>query len=253
MDESHTVSDVARLSGVTVRTLHHYDEIGLLVPSGRSNAGYREYSAEDLDRLRQIVAYRACGLSLADIAEVLAAPVTERAEHLTRQIALLDSRLAEMARQRSTLAKELEAHQMGIALDPQEYFEVFGDDDPRQHADEARDQWGQTDAYAESMRRTSAYTKDDWIRARAEQDDVTTELAACLVAGLPAEGDRARAAAEAHRQHISRWYYECSYEIHVGLADMYVADPRFAAYYDDREPGLAEYVRSAVYANALRE
>ncbi len=252
MDEGHSVGEVARLSGVTVRTLHHYDEIGLLVPSGRTQAGYREYSAPDVERLQEIVAYRACGLPLGDIAELLDATGDERTQHLARQIALLDSRVAEITRQRATLAKELEARQMGIALDPQEYFDVFGDDDPRQFAHEAQERWGDTNAYAESSARTSSYTKEDWLRAKAEQDEIASELAACLVSGLPGDSERATAAAEAHRQHICRWYYECTYEIHVGLADMYVADHRFTAHYEDRAPGLAEYVRSAIYANALR-
>ena len=252
MDEGHSIGEVARLSGVTVRTLHHYDSIGLLVPSGRTHSGYREYSVHDVERLQQIVAYRACGLSLTDIADVLATTGDERTQHLARQVALLDARVAEITRQRDALAKALEARQMGITLDPQEYFEVFGDEDPRQHADETHQRWGDTDAYAESNRRTSAYTKEDWLRVRAEQEAVASELAACLTAGLPADGQRAMAAAEAHRQHISHSYYACSYEIHVGLADMYVADPRFTAHYEDRAPGLAEYVRSAIYANALR-
>ena len=76
-------------------------------------------------------------------------------------------------------------------------------------------------------------------------------LAACLLAGEPSDGARARAAAERHRLHIDRWFYPCSHEMHAGLGDMYVADPRFAAHYDDRAPGLAEYVRDAIIANGV--
>jgi DNA-binding transcriptional MerR regulator len=253
MDGNRSIGDVARLSGVTVRALHYYDSIGLLAPSARSPAGYREYSEADVERLQQIVAYRACGLSLTDVADVLETTGIARAEHLSRQIAMLDDRMAELVRQRTTLATALEAQQMGITLDPQEYFEVFGRSDPSQHAEEVEQRWGDTDAHRESTRRTSAYTKDDWLAAKAEQEAVAAELAACLAAGLPADGERAMDAAEAHRQHISNWYYECTYEIHVGLADMYVGDPRFTANYDDRLPGLAAYVQAAIYANALRQ
>ena len=251
MDEGYSVGDVARLSGVTVRTLHHYDAIGLLAPSGRTGAGYREYSAKDVERLEQIVAYRACGLSLGRIAEVLETSGSARVDHLSRQIALLDLRLADLSRQRTTLGKALEAQQMGITCDPQEYFEVFGDADPRQHGEEAEQRWGASEEYAESVRRTSRYGEEDWLRAKAEQQSVAHELAACCAAGLPADSARTMAAAEAHRTHISRWYYECTYEIHAGLADMYLADPRFTAHYEDQMPGLAAYVQAAIYANAL--
>ncbi|MDP1877609.1 MAG: MerR family transcriptional regulator [Actinomycetota bacterium] len=228
--EGFSVGEVARISGVTVRTLHHYDEIGLLVPSGRTSGGYRDYDSADVDRLMAIVAYRACGLALSDIAEVLEATGPVRAEHLRRQIAMIDGRLAALARQRSTLSSALEAHQMGITLDPEEYFEVFGESDPRQYADEVRELWGETDAYSESMRRTSAYAKDDWLRAQAEGAAVLEAFADCLAAGLAPDDARAMAAAEAHRENISTWYYPCSHEMQVGLA---------------------AYVHAAIYANAL--
>jgi MerR family transcriptional regulator, thiopeptide resistance regulator len=253
MDEptTYSVGDLARLSGVTVRTLHHYDQVGLLVPSARSAAGYREYSADDAGRLGQILAYRACGLELAEIAVVLAADGIDRSEHLRRLLALLDERMAVLTEQRRVLAMTLEASEMGINLDPEDMLEVFGDHDPTKHADEARERWGDTDAYRESHRRTSSYTKGDWLRLREEGDAVETEFAACLTAGEPASGARAKAAAEAHRQHIDTWFYPCSYDMQVGLADMYVADPRFRAHYDDIADGLADYVHEAIVANAL--
>jgi DNA-binding transcriptional MerR regulator len=247
----YTVSDLARLSGVTPRTLHHYDSIGLLVPSGRSEAGYRHYSGGDADRLGQILAYRACGVSLAEIAEVLQADGPERAEHLRRQLDLMDDRIARLSDQRATLQRAWEAEQMGINLDPEEILQVFGDADPRQHAQEAHDTWGDTDAYRESHRRTSDYGKEDWTRMRRELDAIEIEFAACLDSGEPVGGRRATTAAEAHRRHIDSWFYPCSHEMQVGLAEMYLADPRFTAHYDDRRPGLAAYVHDAILANAL--
>ncbi len=130
-DHLRSVSELARLSGVTVRTLHHYDEIGLLVPTDRSRAGYRLYDDSDVQRLAQIVAYRATGMSLTDIDTVLSTDGEVRAGHLRRQIELLDERRELLARQRQVLIKALEAMGMGINLDPEEIFEVFGEDDPR--------------------------------------------------------------------------------------------------------------------------
>ncbi len=253
MDEivSHSVGEVARMSGVTIRTLHHYDEIGLLRPSHRTAAGYRQYGQEDVERLARILVYRACGLSLPEIASVIDASGTDRAEHLRRQLGLLDAAAERLQQQRALLITAWEAQQMGINLTPEEYFEVFGDSDPRQHADEAQERWGETDAYRESNRRTSSYTKEDWARLGEQSGAIEAELAACLRAGEPADGPRARAAAEAHRRHIDRWFYPCSYDMHVGLAEMYVADPRFTAHYDDVEAGLAAYVHEAILANAV--
>lgn len=248
-DPEYTVSDLARISGVTVRTLHHYDAIGLLVPGGRTQAGYRLYSSADATRLGRILAYRACGLALADIATVL--DEDDPIGHLRRQLALLDVRRDELDRQRDTLRRALEARIMGITLDPEEMLEVFGEHDPTEHAQEAEERWGDTDAYRESNRRTSTYSKQDWQRLGAESEEIEAELAACLLAGEPSDGARARAAAERHRLHIDTWFYPCSYEMHAGLGDMYVADPRFAAHYDERVAGLAEYVRDAIIANGV--
>ena len=245
------MGEVARRTGVTVRTLHHYEAIGLLVPSGRTASGYREYAPEDIDRLARIVAYRACGLPLASIAEVLDAAGPTRLEHLRRQVALLDDRIDLMTRQRAMLAREEEAHVMGIELSAEDYFAVFGDSDPRQYATEAEASWGGTDAFAESQRRTSSYGRQDWEQARSEWDVLAQEFRDCLLSRAAPDSSRSVVAARAHRDHVSRWYYECTVEIHAGLADMYVADPRFAANFEELAPGLAAYVRDAIYAAAM--
>lgn len=108
-------------------------------------------------------------------------------------------------------------------------------------AAEAEERWGGSDAYRESQRRTSTYTKDDWVRMRGEQDDLEGRMAAAMAAG-----DSGLVMAEEHRQLIDRWFYPCSPEMHVALAEMYVADERFAAHYDRRAPGLAQWLRNAI-------
>lgn len=249
-DAWRSVGDLARGLGVSVRTLHHYDAIGLLRPSGRTVAGYRAYSPADVERLSHIVAYRGCGLSLVDIAAVLDAQPADRAAHLRRQLDLLDERAESLAQQRTALHRAWEAHQMGMSLDPEQIVEIFGADDPFEHADEARERWGQTDAFRQSSERTSSYGRQDWAAAQAEAEQVVDAFVSCLAAGEPADGPEARAVAEAHRAQITRWYYDCGYDLHVGLAQMYVADPRFTGYYDKRAAGLAQYVHDAILANA---
>ena len=197
------------------------------------------------------MAYRACGLGLPDIAALLDATDQVRNETLRRHIDALADHIVDLEQQRDILNTAWEAWNMGINLNPREIFEVFGDHDPTEYAQEARERWGETDAYAESHRRTSSFTKDDWARMGQQSAAIEAELAACLDSGEPADSERAMSAAEAHRQHIERWFYPCSYEMQAGLGDMYVADPRFAERYESLRPGLAAYLRDAILANAI--
>jgi DNA-binding transcriptional MerR regulator len=251
MTDAFTVSDLARRTGVTVRTLHHYDHIGILTPSDRSPSGYRLYSEQDVARLADIVAFRATGMCLEDVRTALDAEGARRAELLERQAQLLDLEQDRIEARRQAVGRMMEAMRMDRPLTPEESFELFGEHDPAAYEEEAEQMWGQTQAYAESRRRTAQYIKQDWLRARADADDVVAEFRQCLSAGLAADSDEAKAAAERHRESIDRWYYPCSYEMQVGLADIYLADPRFTAYYDDRQPGLARFVHDAIYANAM--
>lgn len=248
---SYSVGDVARAANVTVRTLHHYDAIGLLCPSDRTHAGYRMYTQADLERLQRVLTYRSLGMDLRDIKAILDDTNIDPLEHLERQHALLTERAEQVSRMIAAVEKTMEAQTMGINLSPEEMFAVFGDADPAQYADEVQQRWGDSAAYAESKRRTASYSKADWQAALVDQQVVTERFAALLRAGTPADSTQAMDAAEAHRQQITRWYYECSYDIHSGLADMYVADPRFTKTYDDVEPGLARYVADAIHANAI--
>ncbi|MEW2485189.1 MerR family transcriptional regulator [Streptomyces sp. NPDC048411] len=247
-----SVGRVAGFAGVTVRTLHHYDGIGLLSPGGRSHAGHRRYSDADLDRLQQILFYRELGFPLEEIAVLLDDPAADPQDHLRRQHALLSGRIAELQKMAAAVETAMEARKMGINLTPEEKFEVFGAKDPEEHAEEAERRWGSTATYAESQRRVARYTKDDWKRMQAEVAEWGEAYTAVMEAGEPATGERAMELAEGHRLHISTWFYECTYDIHRGLGEMYVSDPQFRAYYESIGPGLAEHLRDAINANAER-
>lgn len=246
--QSYTVGQVARLAGVTVRTLHHYDEIGLLPPSGRAANGYRTYTRVDVARLQRILSWRELGFDLEQVAELVATDGSSGAalEQLRRQHTLLLTRIDRLQAVAATVQKTLEAHTMGINLTPEEMLEVFGDHDPTEHAAEAEERWSDTDAWKESSRRSASYGKDEWLAIRREGEQVGANFAAAMAAGLPADSPQASAAARAHREHIRRWFYEVTPEMHRGLAEMYVADLRFAAHYDAVVPGLARYVRDAI-------
>jgi DNA-binding transcriptional MerR regulator len=248
---AYTVGQVARAARVTVRTLHHYDEIGLLSPSGRSPAGYRRYDDADLERLQLIRAYRELGFPLEEIAEILDDPGGDPLPHLRRQHKLLTGRIGQLREMVAAIEFAMEARKLDIQLTPEERFEVFGDVDPDAHAEEAERRWGGTEAYRQSAERTARYSKEDWQRNKAENEDWARRIAALFDSDAPADGPEAMALAEEHRQLISRWFYDCSYEIHTGLADMYVADPRFTAYFEKIRPGLAAYLNEAIHANAI--
>lgn len=124
--------------------------------------------------------------------------------------------------------------------------------DQAQYQEEVAERWGNTEAYEESSRRTRNYSEDDLAKIKAESEGIEVGLAAVMADGEAADGDRAMDLAEAARLHIDRWFYPCSTAMHAGLADMYTADERFKAHYEDRAEGLAEFVAQAIRANAAR-
>ncbi|HWB66053.1 MAG TPA: MerR family transcriptional regulator [Mycobacteriales bacterium] len=251
MSTDYTVGRVAQLAGVSVRTLHHYDEIGLVSPSGRTAAGYRVYAADDISRLHQVLTYRRLGFGLEQIAALIDDPDVDAVAHLRRQRALLLKQRGDIDAMVAAIDKQLEARVTGMQLTPEEQLEVFGTDKVGgEWADEARDRWGDTTAYQESQRRAATYTKEDWTRLKAESDDGLRAFAAAMRDGVPPADPVAQALAEAHRQFIDRWFYKCGHETHRGLADMYVADARFTQTFDGVAPGLARYVHDAIVANA---
>ncbi|MBB5939374.1 MerR family transcriptional regulator [Streptomyces zagrosensis] len=250
---SHSVGQVAAFAGVTVRTLHHYDEIALLTPSARSHAGHRRYDDADLDRLQRILFYRELGFPLDEVAVLLDDPDADPREHLRRQHELLTVRIDRLQKMAAAVEHAMEAKKLGINLTPEEKFEVFGDADPDTYADEVERRWGGTQAYAQSQRRTAAYSKDDWLRIKAEEGGWGRRMVAALRGGQGPASDAAMDLAEEHRQQICRFYYDCSYEIHTALGEMYVTDERFTATYEALAPGLAGFLRDAIVANARRQ
>ncbi|MBR7676758.1 MerR family transcriptional regulator [Streptomyces daliensis] len=249
---SYSVGQVAAFSGVTVRTLHHYDEIGLLTPGDRTHAGHRRYSDADLDRLQRVLFYRELGFPLEEVAVLLDDPEADPMAHLRRQHELLESRIGKLREMAEAVERAMEARKMGINLTPEEKFEVFGEFDPDQYAAEAEQRWGGTDAYRESQRRTARYTKDDWKSFQEEFDGIHRRIADLQASGAPADSAEAVALAEEHRLFITRTNYACSREMHVKLGEMYVEDARFTAYYEKIRPGLAVYMRDIMRANAAR-
>lgn len=251
-DELLTVGQVAERFGVTVRTLHHYDEIGLLRPSERSHAGYRLYTDADLTRLQHVVVYRRLGFALEEIAPLLDDPDVDVTEHLRRQRAAVMSRLDEMRGLVTALDRALEREMSGVNLTKEEQRELFGDGFNDDYQREAQQRWGDTDAWKQSQARTSKYTKEDWVKIKEETEASNAAFVAAMDAGVPPTSEQAMDAAEQARKHIDTWFYDLTPEFHTCLADMYVSDERFRKTYEDQREGLAQYVHDAIHANARR-
>jgi MerR family transcriptional regulator, thiopeptide resistance regulator len=251
-----TVSQVSRMAGVSVRALHHYDEIGLLRPSGRSEAGYRLYEPRDLERLQQVMFYRALELPLDEIARIMSDPdfdvgaalrvqrqlLAEKAVQVRGLIAAVDAAIARLEKGETMAQRETS-----------DMFEVFEGFDPQQYEAEAEQRWGKTKEWEQSKRRAAKHTKQDWLQIKAEGGEVYQQLAALMAAGQAPDSPRAMDAAELHRQYISRWFYDCSLTVHRGLGELYVADERFTATVDKVAPGLSQYCLEAFRANAERK
>jgi len=245
------VSELARRTRLTVRTLHHYDRIGLVRPSRRSAGGYRLYAARDLGRLEQVLFFRELGFALEDIRKIMNARAFERQRALAAQRALLVEKAGRVRRMIETIDQTLAALTRGEDPVPDEKeFDMFGDFEPKQYEDEVKQRWGNTDAYRESQRRTKQYGPAQWKAIKAEAETITRELADRMAEGTTPDAPAALALAERHRLHMDRWFYPVSHAMHVKLAEMYVSDPRFTATYDDVRPGLARYIHDAIQANA---
>lgn len=241
-----TVGEVADLAGVSVRTLHHYDELGLVVPSARSDAGYRLYDHADLERLQEVLTLRALGLSLADVATLLDDPTHDRLQVLRDQAKRLRDERDRLADLLDAVEGAIVAHDRG---EPQEATTMFDGNDHEAHAREAEERWGDTDAYRQSQERFAALgegaseTVQQWWEEHFEQ------FASLRRDDVPLDDDRVRAAVADHRRLLNR-FYDCGPQMQTSLAETYVTDERFRATYDQHAEGLAQYVRDAVHAHA---
>ncbi len=243
---TYKVKDVARMTGISIRTLHYYDEIGLLRPGRRSAAGYRLYEEDDLLRLQQVLINRALGLSLEDIRRSLDDPDFDYAESLRRQRGRLVLKLDETNSMITAIDRTLTGlEQPQSQIDFASMFDGF---DPIEHAEEAENRWGGTDAYAESARRTKDYGEAEWRAIKKELDGIWRDASELMLAETAADAPAALEIAERHRLHISRWFYDLSPAAHAELAAMWETDLRFRRNIDKYGEGLTEWVAAAVRA-----
>ncbi|WP_208961535.1 MerR family transcriptional regulator [Rhodococcus sp. ZPP] len=250
--DGYTVGQLAALSGISVRTLHHYDSIGLLKPHGRSAANHRVYSADDLQRLRHILFYRELEFGLGEIADMLAEPHARVDDHLRRQHRLLRQRQARTEELLDAIEKEMRARHMGVTLSPEAQLDIFNTDSFGERLREAEQRWAESNQNQELPRRTAAYTKDDWVAIKADADANIQAFVDAITAGEPATGAVAMQAAENHRAHIARWFFDCTHRQHRDVAAPLPRRPGGRRALERDGTRFAHYVHDAILANADR-
>jgi DNA-binding transcriptional MerR regulator len=247
--DANTVGAVAALTGLSVRTLHHYDHIGLVVPSVRTPAGYRGYTDADIERLHLVLVYRSVGPPLDEIRVLLDDPSADVLGHLRRQHGLLLEQAERLQRTIKAVEELMNARRKGVQLTAEEQVEIFGTSAfGEEYAAEAGERWGETDAWKQSLQRVSQFSRQDWIAIKAEGEALLEALAQAKRGGVKPGSAEANELAARHRSSIER-SYDCDDEIHRNLVETYLADERFTRYYDDVEPGLAQFVHDIVVAS----
>ncbi|MFG3252451.1 MerR family transcriptional regulator [Streptomyces sp. NPDC048172] len=244
-----TVGRAAALVGVSVKTLHHWDAIGLVRPSGRTRAGYRVYADEDIARVHQVLVHRETGLSLAEIGRILDSPDADTHGRLRRQRTQLMERISRLEKMVGAVDRMLEASRRGMRLTPRQQVEIFGDDWQPSWVEEAEERWGETAQWAQYAERAEGMTPDDWRKVTARTEELNADFAAALRDGVAPGSGAANVLAERHRALMST-YFDCTHAMQVCMARQFTGDGRYAAYYDTMAPGLNDWLRAAIDANA---
>ncbi|MFP7366178.1 MerR family transcriptional regulator [Corynebacterium callunae] len=237
-----TIGEAADLLGVTTRTLRHWDHIGLLSPQWRSGTDYRLYTEAELQKGLQILVYRAAGLPLKEIAELLVQPETAQ-EHLRRQRDLLQNQISQLHRMVRAVDEILEKERVSVS----EQVEIFGEDLPK-YQQEAYERWGDTPEWEHSQRVQKSMSKADMQAAKDSHDGFIKMLVDAATAGIKPGSEAANKLVRTHRDLIGQWY-PVSANKQVILARMYVEDERFNQTYQ----GHAAYLLSLVEALAQSE
>ena len=239
----YTVSQLAKLSGVTARTLHHYDQIGLLCPAKNAKNNYRMYGQAELLRLQQILFFRELDFALGDIKTILDRPGFDVAAALADHKKLIKLKQQRLDKLIKTIDKTLTHMTNQQPLKDDEMYDVFQDNDVKQYQDEIKQRWGATEAYKQSMERVSKMTKAQMAKLKQDAKIFNQKLADSM--DQPIDSAAVQALVAQHYDGI-KFFYDCPLPMYRGLAQMYVDDPRFKATYDKVRPGLAVFLRDAI-------
>ncbi|MES2223925.1 MAG: MerR family transcriptional regulator [Patescibacteria group bacterium] len=240
---SYTVQQLSTLAGVSVRTLHYYNEIGLLEPAFVKNNGYRFYEEKELLKLQQILFFRELDFTLEDIKEILSSPKFDMKKVLEDQRGLIELKKKRLVGLIKTIDKTINKLNKKTIMNDKELYDNFDTKELDEYAKEAKERWGNTKAYKESQERFKKMSKAQLAKIKEEGEALNTEIAANMSKG--AKSKEVQVLIARHFNAL-RNFYEPSLEMYRGLGEMYVADPRFTAYYEKYAKGLAEFMRDAM-------
>lgn len=237
----YTVKQVAEQTGISVRTLHYYDEIGLLKPSEVTNAGYRLYDEDCLYRLQQILFFRELDFSLKDILRILNHPDFDKNEALNKHRKLLMLKRKRLDGLIALVDKTLKGEN---TMSFKEFDMTEIESVQKQYAREVEERWGDSAAFQESQGKTAKYKKEDWASITAESETIYRAFALHL-ADDPADPAVQKLVAD-WQAYITRYFYQCTNDILAGLGIMYVEDERFKQNIDRYGEGLASFMSRAI-------
>lgn len=247
----YTVKALAELAGVTPRTLRWYDQTGLLKPLRTTEAGYRLYGPKQLDRLQDILFYRELGLDLASIRTILDDPAFDRQAALQSHLTELKVRRARLDELILTVQRTIDNIKGGTKMTDQEKFEAFKRRvvaaNEAAFGQEIRQRYGDEEADRANAC-VLALTQEEYTAWKALGDEILQALTAAVQAGAAPAGPEGQRIAQLHRRWLSYSWEAYTPQAHAGLAELYVSDPRFTAYYDREVSGCAAFLRDAVRA-----
>lgn len=235
-----TIKEIAQLAGITVRTLHYYDQIGLLKPAVTEDNGYRLYDEQSLKELQQILFFRELDFPLKQIKQIMLSDSYDERKTLSKHKQLLKLKMDRI----SGLIKLIDDTLEGEKVSFKEFDMAEIEKHRQKYEEEARQRWGSSDAYKQSEAKTKKYTKEDWQKISEESSEIFEEFAACMrdEEGCKSYGELVRL----WQAHITKYYYDCTDEILLGLGEMYVLDERFKQNIDKHGEGLADFIRESI-------
>jgi DNA-binding transcriptional MerR regulator len=252
-DPGITVGEAAESLGVTVRTLHHWDAIGLASPSERGGNDYRRYTAGDLRRLQRIIVYRELGVPLPEIARILDDPDTDPVRSFNDQKARILDKVTQLAELERGIDRMIEAHENGVLLSVAQQRKIFGDDWDPDWSRQAREKWGGTTQWAEYAERSAQRSPEQWATLQSRMKDLEERLGEAVRSGAEPGSELADALVDEHREVLSG-YFTVSVSMQVCLGRMYEASAGsasdFAAHYEKVAPGLTTWLRRSIDSRA---
>ena len=245
----YTIQELSRLSGVTTRALRWYDKIGLLTPSGRTEGNYRLYGPAEVDRLQDILYYRALGVELAQVKEILDDPSFDRLAILRGHLSALEGERERIQKLIDSVTETIRTQERNEIMSDEKKFEAFKrqlvEETERLYGAESREKYGGAEVDASNARIMGAALEQFQEYERLGQE-ILDKLSAAVAAGADPAGSAGQEAADLHRRWLTIMGDKYDARRHREIAELYVQDERFTAYYDRERPGCARFLRDAV-------